>query len=463
MERHKYNEMSKLVIAVFDKYGHEDALNRLNSGIAKKPHLVEAYLVRGELCMELNDFQMALNDFEKAIMINPNEPEAYFLRGLLYVNKGDIDKAINDFDKTIELDANHADAYINRANIYLKKKLLQKASIDCTKAIELSPDRIEPYYYRGLSYSEFGGYTKALEDYNMAIGIADESSDQHTDTLAKRRIAKSRPSIVLEAMRNAELIHSMLEEAENSKTTGKNTHNIAKISSTKYTDIFDAIRNGALEDVMYFIEQKKVDVNTKNIDGVSLLHMAAGHGMAEIAEVLISNGANVNAKMDNGFTPLFVAINVGVAKVLISAGADINAKNSVGSTPLFGAARIGMAEIAEVLISNGANVSAKMDEGFTPLFVASNADVAKVLISAGADINAKTPVGFTPLHFASNVDVAKFFISAGADINAKTFSSGTTPVTEARNSGRTEVAQYLSSINRYDYDYDYVIKSNVRL
>jgi len=446
MERHKYNEMSKLVIAVFDKYGHEDALNRLNSGIAKAPHLVEAYLVRGELYMELNDFKMALSDFEKAIMISPDEPEAYFLRGLLYVNKGDIDKAVNDFDKTIELDANHADAYINRANMYLKKNLLQKASVDCTKAIELSPDRMEPYYYRGLAYGGFGGYTKALEDYNMAIDIVGESSDQHLDTFAKRRIAKSLSDNTLEAIRNAELIHRMHEEAENSKTIGKNTHNIAKIRSTKYTDIFDAIRNGALEDVMYFIEQKKVDVNTKDINGVSPLHMAAGHGRAEIAEVLISNGANINAKMDNGFTPLFVAINADVAKVLISAGADIHAKTPIGSTPLFVAAQMGVAEIAEVLISNGANVSAKMDDGFTPLFVASNAGVAKVLISAGADINEKTPVGFTPLHFASNVDVAKFFISAGANINAKTFSSGTTPLTEARNSGRTEVAQYLSKI-----------------
>jgi len=219
MEHHKYNEMSKLVIAVFDKYGHKDALNRLNSGIAKAPNLVEAYLVRGELYMELNDVQMALNDFEKAIMIDPNEPEAYFLRGLLYVNKGDIDKAINDFDKTIELDSNHADAYINRADLYLKKNLLQKASIDCTKAIELSPDRMEPYYYRGLAYSGFGGYTKALEDYNMAIGIVDESSDQQTDTFAKRRIAKSRSGNTLEAIRNAKLIHSMLEEAKSNSAS----------------------------------------------------------------------------------------------------------------------------------------------------------------------------------------------------------------------------------------------------
>jgi ankyrin repeat protein/Tfp pilus assembly protein PilF len=457
MERHKYNEMSKLVTAVFDKYGYEAALNRLNSGIAKAPHLVEAYLVRGELYMERNDFQMALNDFEKAIMINPNEPEAYFLRGLLYVNfNKDIDNAIKDFSKSIELDANHVDSYVNRANVYLKKSLLQKASIDCTKAIELSPDRMEPYYYRGLAYSEFGGYTKALEDYNMAISIADESSDQHADTFAKRRIAKSQPSIVLEAIRNAELIHS----AKNSDTTDKNTPHVAKISSTKFANIFDAIRKGTLEDVKYFVEQKNIDVNIKDSNGrgPTPLHIAAACGNADVVVYLISNGADVNARAEDGHTPLHSASSAEVVKILLSAGADVNARDSDrGFTPLHMLMvfpKGDYLDTAKALIDGGANINAKGNIGDTPLiqaitcsFVARRIELVRFLVSNGADIKTRDKDDWTPIHWAiGDVETAKCLVELGAEIDVRD-NKGDTPLTLSRKMGKTAMAEYLSSIS----------------
>jgi cytohesin len=58
------------------------------------------------------------------------------------------------------------------------------------------------------------------------------------------------------------------------------------------------------------------------------LHWAAYEGHKEIAELLISEGADVNAKADGGGTPLHQAAYEGhkeVAELLIAKGADANA------------------------------------------------------------------------------------------------------------------------------------------
>ena len=52
-----------------------------------------------------------------------------------------------------------------------------------------------------------------------------------------------------------------------------------------------------------------------------------------------------------------------IAKVLIDNGAEVNAKSDRGDTPLHWAAEKNAAEIAKVLIANGAEVNAKSDHG----------------------------------------------------------------------------------------------------
>ena len=77
------------------------------------------------------------------------------------------------------------------------------------------------------------------------------------------------------------------------------------------------------------------DINGRDNVGLPCLIQAASSGLLDRAEILLHFGANVNIRDENGFTPLHVAAirqNEPMLKLLLKAGADRHAKNKRGQT-----------------------------------------------------------------------------------------------------------------------------------
>ena len=74
--------------------------------------------------------------------------------------------------------------------------------------------------------------------------------------------------------------------------------------------INQAIFDGNIEAVKQHLAAG-TDVNAKDDNGWTPLHFAVYYGHKEIVELLITKGAEVNAKDNNGWTPLHLAVDGG--------------------------------------------------------------------------------------------------------------------------------------------------------
>lgn len=156
------------------------------------------------------------------------------------------------------------------------------------------------------------------------------------------------------------------------------------------------------------------------------LHQAALRGETESVSRLISEGVDVDAKNLYGITPLSIACEYGnsaIVELLLDAGADANQTIAGGETALMTSCRTGDVGIVAALIKHGAAIEAKNKSGQTALMWAAdegNIEAIDVLIEAGAKIDSKTKQGFTAMMFASRegrIDTALRLIEAGADVN----------------------------------------------
>ena len=185
-------------------------------------------------------------------------------------------------------------------------------------------------------------------------------------------------------------------------------------------------RNQETKDTIGLLIAKGADVNAKNNQGETPLH---GVKRTDIAELLIPKGAQVNAKNNSGMTPLDIAFKSqpdDMAELLISKGAkfsdnEINSRNKEGISPLHFAVKISRyqygKDLTKWLIGKGADVNARAKDGKTPLHFAYRKEVAELLIAKGADVNAKGNDGNTPLHSANSTEMAELLIAKGADVN----------------------------------------------
>jgi len=123
-------------------------------------------------------------------------------------------------------------------------------------------------------------------------------------------------------------------------------------------ELLDAVKAGDLAKVRMLVEKDPGVVNARNPGGQTILFAAVSFGRLEIADYLVSQGADVNVRMSFHLTPLHVAClrsaPLAVVRLLAEKGADVNAVAEYSGRPLDLALDGGDAAVIDYLKSKGA-------------------------------------------------------------------------------------------------------------
>jgi ankyrin repeat protein len=180
---------------------------------------------------------------------------------------------------------------------------------------------------------------------------------------------------------------------------------------------------------------------------VPVIAHAAAFGHDEVVRLLYAKGGRPLIR-DADPSALFQGAARGgskaLAEILLSEGIDVNICDSSGYTPLLTAVEWDRRELAQFLMEKGANREAKTKDGAGLFKFAcgnGNAALVKELLAAGIKVD---PPSFVETAAAGRADIVELLISQSADVNAAD-ATGWTPLTAAIWGRASRVVDYVRS------------------
>ncbi|KAF1347547.1 ankyrin repeat-containing domain protein, partial [Delphinella strobiligena] len=167
------------------------------------------------------------------------------------------------------------------------------------------------------------------------------------------------------------------------------------------TPLFVAASAGHVTVVNFLRRQHEPALRDEDIDGRTPLHAATKSGHRDVVRRLLRCGADPASMDDDGKTAQDYARGVLAMEWMFLYGVDIDSRDPrTLNTALLHTAMTGDVASAELLIQEGADLEAKNRSSHTPLLeacISGHEDVARLLLSKGANINAAAPSGLTPI------------------------------------------------------------------
>jgi WD40 repeat protein/Tfp pilus assembly protein PilF/V8-like Glu-specific endopeptidase len=167
------------LIASFNKFVTPDpqkiasdkrtALNSVSKAISKQPNYLHAYLLRGWIYTQLQDYKKALSDLDKGVALNSNYYASYLLRSTVKTAMNDSKGASSDIDRAVQLKPDSTIALENRGVLRLSAKNTRGALEDFNRVLSIDSSSITGLVGKCNANAGLGNYQNALEDCGKVI------------------------------------------------------------------------------------------------------------------------------------------------------------------------------------------------------------------------------------------------------------------------------------------------------
>ena len=199
-------------------------------------------------------------------------------------------------------------------------------------------------------------------------------------------------------------------------------------------------------DSMDFLLKSGFDLNTKDEEGKTALHLSAEHGAEAITDMLLEAGSNGNAQDVHGWTPLFYALaehELDIVDTLLRKS-DLSLRTNKRETALHVVLDYGVygraSEVLEPLIEGGVDVNAcnaDLNTALKESICSFDLESMEILMNAGCDINISTGgiggnllshVAWYPLSYGLTkrpyqlgimTEMGRMLIEAGVDVDGE--------------------------------------------
>lgn len=150
---------------------------------------------RGNIYLDLSDFDKALADFDLAIESDPKDFFSFYVRGVIKTERKVFDKnkdttyisyeytengkfyyhdlmgALADLNQALELNPNYIDIFVKRGKVYEHLDKFDNALADYNKAVSIDGKYFDAFLARALLYKHLQNSSKSLQDFNSAIEL----------------------------------------------------------------------------------------------------------------------------------------------------------------------------------------------------------------------------------------------------------------------------------------------------
>ena len=250
-----------------------------------------------------------------------------------------------------------------------------------------------------LGYSPLSDSSITAKDNSPLIKRQSVASDSRTSSSSQVPCSTIHPVTRTESMFSDESFSIRSES----------TQSDAKSLSWRFQDfrarssLLQAARKGDVAAVEKSLK-KGVPIESTNDKGETPLCLAVIGGHVSTISTLLSHNAQIEARTKKGLTPLLCArenvstSRINVMRILLSAGANLDARDENGDTALHQAVSLSRPDWVEFLLSFNPNLELQNNTGETPLLRA---------------------VDFSPLSYAEKIlETVQLLLNAGADAKA---------------------------------------------